>query len=116
VGFVVDKVALGQVSAEYLRFSCHLPLHIHLSSGAGTTGQILAKWTQSHPTPKEYIHVYHLRVLFSWCSSEQQMVTALNLYLPFPFMAITTEELNLDMWNCVCRYIINTCTITGRML
>jgi hypothetical protein len=45
VGFVVHKVALGQVSSEYLGFpsqsSFHqlLDNHHHLSSGAGKTGQ-----------------------------------------------------------------------------
>jgi hypothetical protein len=46
VGFVVDKVALGQVLFEYVGFSCqflfHQILHIHLSSGAGTIDQIVA--------------------------------------------------------------------------
>jgi hypothetical protein len=47
-GFVVDKVALGQVFSEYFGFSWqflfHLLLHIHhhLSSGAGTIGQLVA--------------------------------------------------------------------------
>jgi hypothetical protein len=47
VGFVVDKVALGQVFSEYFGFPCqslfHQLLHNHhcLSSGAGTIGQ---KW------------------------------------------------------------------------
>jgi hypothetical protein len=44
VGFVVDKVALGQDFSEYFGFPCqssfHLLLHNHhLSSGAGTIGQ-----------------------------------------------------------------------------
>jgi hypothetical protein len=45
VGFVVDKVALGQVFSEYFGFprqsSFHQLLHNHhhLSSGAGTVGQ-----------------------------------------------------------------------------
>jgi hypothetical protein len=49
VGFVVDKVALGQVFSEYFDFPCqsllHQLLHNHprLSSGAGTIGQ---KWPQ----------------------------------------------------------------------
>jgi hypothetical protein len=49
VGFVVDKVALGQVFSEYLDFPCQssfhqlLHNHPHLSSGAGTIGQ---KWPQ----------------------------------------------------------------------
>jgi hypothetical protein len=46
VGFVVDKVALGQVFPEYFGFACqfsfHRLLHIHLSSGFGKRGQILA--------------------------------------------------------------------------
>jgi hypothetical protein len=45
VGFVVDKVAVGQVVSEYFVFPCqfsfHRLLHIHhLSSGAGTIGQL----------------------------------------------------------------------------
>jgi Zn-dependent M28 family amino/carboxypeptidase len=45
VGFVVDKVALGQVFSEYFGFPCRssfhqlLHDHHHLSSGAGTIGQ-----------------------------------------------------------------------------
>jgi hypothetical protein len=49
VGFVVDKVVLGQVFSEYFVFPCqfsfHRLLHIHhhhLSSGAGTIGQLAA--------------------------------------------------------------------------
>jgi hypothetical protein len=57
VGFVVDKVALGQVFSEYFGFLCQssfhqlLHNHPHLSSGAGTIGQ---KWPQHKglsPTP-----------------------------------------------------------------
>jgi hypothetical protein len=45
VGFMVDKVALGQVFSEYFGFPCQssfhqfLHNHHHLSSGAGTIGQ-----------------------------------------------------------------------------
>jgi hypothetical protein len=48
VGFVVYKVALGQVFSEYFGYPCqtsfHQLLHYHhpLSSGAGTTGQAVA--------------------------------------------------------------------------
>jgi hypothetical protein len=48
VGFVVDKMALGQVFFEYFRFPCqflfHWVLHTHydLLSGAGTIGQLVA--------------------------------------------------------------------------
>jgi hypothetical protein len=46
VGFVVDKVALGQVFSEHFSFSCHsfhrlLHTQHHPSFGAGTIGQIL---------------------------------------------------------------------------
>jgi hypothetical protein len=47
VEFGVDKVALGQVFSEYFGFPCQfsfhrlLHTHHHLSSGAGTMGQIL---------------------------------------------------------------------------
>jgi hypothetical protein len=45
VGFVVDNVALGQVSSKYFRFPCQSSLNQllnnqpHLSSGAGKIGQ-----------------------------------------------------------------------------
>jgi hypothetical protein len=47
MGFVVEKVALGQVFSEYFsfpyQFLFHRLLHTHhLSSGAGTIGQIVA--------------------------------------------------------------------------
>jgi hypothetical protein len=48
MGFVVDKVALGQVFSEYFGFPCQfsfhrlLHTHHHLSSGPGTIGQLVA--------------------------------------------------------------------------
>jgi hypothetical protein len=46
VGFVVDEVALGQVSSEYFGFSCrflfHQMLHTYLSPGAGPISQLVA--------------------------------------------------------------------------
>jgi hypothetical protein len=51
VGFVVNKVALGQVFSEYFRFPCQLSfhrllhIHNHLSSRAGTIGQLVADVT-----------------------------------------------------------------------
>jgi hypothetical protein len=48
VGFVADKMALGQVFSEYFGFPCQfsfhqlLHIHYHLSSGAGTIDQIVA--------------------------------------------------------------------------
>jgi hypothetical protein len=47
-GFVVDKVALGQVSSEYFGFPCQFAFHRllhnhhHLSSVAAETGQTVA--------------------------------------------------------------------------
>jgi hypothetical protein len=52
VGFVVNKVALGQVSSAYFglpcQFSFHQMLHIHLSSGAGTIGQLVGDVPSGH--------------------------------------------------------------------
>jgi hypothetical protein len=47
VGFVVEKLAVGQVFSEFFGFPCQFSfyrlLHTHhLSSGAGKTGQIVA--------------------------------------------------------------------------
>jgi hypothetical protein len=47
MGFVVDKVALGQVFSEYFgfpgQFSFHRLLHVHhLSSGVGKIDQLVA--------------------------------------------------------------------------
>jgi hypothetical protein len=59
VGFVVDKVALGQVFSEYFGFPCQfsfhrlLHTHRHLSSGAGTIGQILADVPSDSVSPQE---------------------------------------------------------------
>jgi hypothetical protein len=46
VGFVVNKVALGQVFSEYFGFPCQafhrlLHTHHHPSSGAGIIGQVV---------------------------------------------------------------------------
>jgi hypothetical protein len=47
VGFVVDEVSLAQVFSEYFGFPCQFSFHQllhthHLSSGAGTIGQLVA--------------------------------------------------------------------------
>jgi hypothetical protein len=49
VGFVVDKVASGQVFSDYFGFLCQFAFHrllhnnhYHLSFGAGTIGQTVA--------------------------------------------------------------------------
>jgi hypothetical protein len=59
VGFVLDKVALGQVFSEYFGFpgqsSFHQLLHNHphLSSGAGTIGQRWPQYKELSPTALE---------------------------------------------------------------
>jgi hypothetical protein len=43
MGFLVDKVALRQVFSKYFGFPWQLSFHTHhLSSGAGTIGQLVA--------------------------------------------------------------------------
>jgi hypothetical protein len=63
VGFVVDKVALGQVFCEYFGFPCQFSFHRllhnyhHLSSGAGTIGQLWPTYQVDSvsPHPEENI-------------------------------------------------------------
>jgi hypothetical protein len=61
VGFVVDKVALGQVFSEYFGFVCQFSfrqmLHTHLSFVFGTLGRTLADVTRalSHTAPQKKI-------------------------------------------------------------
>jgi hypothetical protein len=62
-GFVVDKVALGQVFSEYFDFLCqssiHRLLYIHHLVIWGWYSMPISgrrtKWTQSHPTPRNII-------------------------------------------------------------
>jgi hypothetical protein len=62
VGFVVDKVALGQVFSEYFGFPCQSSFHQlfhnhpHLSSGVGTIGQKWAQYKGLSPTPLAIIN------------------------------------------------------------
>jgi hypothetical protein len=57
VGYVVDKVALGQVFSQYFGFPCQSSLyqllhnHPHLSSGADTIGQKWPQYKELSPTP-----------------------------------------------------------------
>jgi hypothetical protein len=59
VGFVVNKVALGHVFSEYFVFPCQfsfhrlLHIHHHLSSGAGTIGQVVADVPSGLTPPQE---------------------------------------------------------------
>jgi hypothetical protein len=65
MGFMVENMALGQVFTEYFGFPCQFSFHqlfhtYHLSSGAGTIGQIVADVRLSlvpHPTKLKKIPV-----------------------------------------------------------
>jgi hypothetical protein len=63
---MVDKVTLGQIFSEYFGFQCQFSFHRlfnihhhHLSSGAGTIGQLVTdvpsglSLTESHETKKK---------------------------------------------------------------
>jgi hypothetical protein len=55
VGFVVDKVAVGQVFSEYFGFICphftDCSILIHYPGWyKGSISGLRTKWTQSHPT------------------------------------------------------------------
>jgi hypothetical protein len=72
VGFVVEKVTLGQVFSEYFGFPCQFSFHIllythHLSSGAGTIGQLVAAvlsgLSLTPPQETKKVHFYYLTVL-----------------------------------------------------
>jgi hypothetical protein len=76
--FVVDKVTLGQVFFfEYFSFPCqfsfHRLLHTHLSSGAGTRGQLVAdvpsglSLTPSQETKS--INIYFITGPYFCCST-----------------------------------------------
>jgi hypothetical protein len=57
VGFVLDKMALGQGFPRELQFLLPIliPLHIHASSGTGTVGQVMAgalEVAQSNSNPR----------------------------------------------------------------
>jgi hypothetical protein len=64
VGFVVDEVELGQIFSEYFGFpanshstDCSLFIHHHLSSEAGTIGQLVAdvpSGLKSRRTPRNF--------------------------------------------------------------
>jgi hypothetical protein len=68
VGFVVDVVARGKIFSEYFgspcQFSFHRLLHTHhLSSGAGTIGQLVADVPSRlslTPTPKKLNYFTYL--------------------------------------------------------
>jgi hypothetical protein len=61
VGFVVDKVVMGQVFSEYFGFPCQFSFHRlfhthhHQPSGAGTTGRIVAHIPSDSPHSQEII-------------------------------------------------------------
>jgi hypothetical protein len=93
VGFVVDKVALGQVFFQYFGFPCQssfhqlLHSHPHLSSGAGTVGQKWPKYKGLGPTPlsiKKYRQQDDLISLFFFESSPDEVIGFFSIDLILP--------------------------------
>jgi hypothetical protein len=86
VGFVVNKVTLGQVFSEYFGFTCQFSFHTlphthHLSSVAGTIGQLVAEvpsglsMTEKNYRSLEFIskfkyRFYKLSRTWSWSQEE----------------------------------------------
>jgi hypothetical protein len=75
VGFVVDKVAFGQVFSKYFGFPCQsfqqlLHNHHHRSSGAGTIGQqwptYQADLVSPHPRKWRWVVSFTPLPLYSW--------------------------------------------------
>jgi hypothetical protein len=88
VGFMVDKVTLGQVFSEYFcfprQFSFHWLLHTHhLSSGAGTIGQLMPEvpsWLSLTPPQEKRSRSYHVALgMFRLTRSVRQQGEALYL-------------------------------------
>jgi hypothetical protein len=76
VGFVVDKVAMGQVFSEYFGFPCQFALHQLLHThrairGWYSIGQTVADVPNglSHPTPRKEKKNYTL--LFIFCEEDK---------------------------------------------
>jgi hypothetical protein len=77
VGFVVDKVVLGQVFSEYFGFPCQFSFHRvlythHLSSVAGAIFQLVAdvpsglSLTPSQETYKKVIGEHWFKTVLNW--------------------------------------------------
>jgi hypothetical protein len=91
VGFLVDKVALGQIFSKYLNFPCYFSFHqmLHfsrLSSGMCTIGHLQPKYeeTQSHPTLK----LQKKKFYYSLCGQllrdfVMMMACTFNVYFQF---------------------------------
>jgi hypothetical protein len=96
VGFLVDKVELGQVFSEYFGFHCqfsfHQMLHTHLSSGAGAIGQLvpdvpsglIVSLTPLHERKKAY-RILELNL--------SEMAMSSQLHAPFTYPSV------LNYWN-----------------
>jgi hypothetical protein len=75
MGFVVDKVALGQVFSEYFGFPCQssfhqlLHNHPHLSPGAGIIGQKRPQYKGLSPTP---LAIKKKLLCEYWCEEQTQ--------------------------------------------
>jgi Tat protein secretion system quality control protein TatD with DNase activity len=122
VGFVVHKVALGQVFSEYFGFPCQssfqqlLHSHPHLSSGAGT---ICQKWLQNKglsPSPPalkkrkptealETLPSQSIKLVLHYFTADIKHILlstamATQLYISFPFESIDSKH---DLQNAAPR-------------
>jgi hypothetical protein len=102
MGFMVDKVAKGQVFYEYFGFLCHsfhrlLSTHHHPSSGAGTIDQIMAEVPTglSLTTPQETKR----KVVANW---RQGLILQLRCR-PLSIKVNSTSNLN-DFSEAACRH------------
>jgi hypothetical protein len=111
VGFVVDKVALGQVFSKYFGFPCKfsfhrlLHTHHHLSSGAGKIGQLVADVSSALSlTPLRIIAIKSALVgplatnsLLCWVQhalsavSRDHFLTSISLYLSLLQIALSAS-------------------------
>jgi hypothetical protein len=86
VGFVVDKVALGQVFSEYFDFPCQssfqqlLHSHPHLSSEAGTIGQKWPQYKGLSPAPLAIKKIFPEQNVFH-CLQPFQIVLPILLFV-----------------------------------
>jgi hypothetical protein len=105
VGFVLDKVALGQVFSEYFGFPCQFSFHRllhnhHLSPGAGKIGQIVANVSiigLSLTPPQEIKKQLHHYAKNRW----ELETTQFGCRRFYPATSAQTELLSADLQGAV---------------
>jgi hypothetical protein len=130
VGYVVDEVAFGHVFSEYFGFPCQFSfhrlfhIHDHLSSGAGTIGQIVAdvpsglRLTPPRETTKTIVHEADTVQMKAACQDvapgvERMMLTVQQSHssylrncfcrnLQFPFCIIYFKQVKDYLFSSCC--------------